>query len=261
MRIAMAEPLDILDERDPLAVPFVGSLFVHGAVIALLFFGWYWMNRAKQTLGDPNPAGGPAYAVSPVHNIPIPQREAPQNPVANDTQSTVPTAPAKQTAEKQPIPDKNAIEIPDKMKRPAERPLHQQQYTKPAPPNQVYSQTRQALASPMYSTPGGAGQVGVGPNSMLGNMYPAYADLVQRQIATNWRTAGLDARSQQAPTIVSFTIQRDGSVRDIRQIQSSGNPSIDSTALRAVYDSNPLPPLPPQIPGGSILAQFTFSLR
>ena len=257
----MAEPLDILDERDPLGFPFVGSLFVHGAVVALLFFGWYWMNRAKETLGDMHPAGGPAYAVSPVHNIPIPHREAPQNPVANDTQSAVPTAPAKQTAEKQPALDKNAIEIPDKMKRKSERPLHQQQYTPPAPQNQVYSHAPQALSSPMYSTPGGAGQVGVGPNSMLGNLYPAYADLVQRQIAGNWRTSGLDARSQQAPTIVSFTIQRDGSVHDIKPIQSSGNPSIDSTAVRAVYDSNPLPPLPPQITGSSILAQFTFSLR
>jgi protein TonB len=257
----MAEPLDILDERDPLGVPFVGSLFVHGAVIALLFLGWYWMNRAKQTLGDLHPAGGPAYSVSPVHNIPIPHREAPQNPVANDTQSTVPTAPAKQTAEKQPVPDKKAIEIPDKPKKQTPRPQHQQQYTQPTPQNQVYSRSPQALSSPMYSAPGGAGQVGVGPNSMLGNLYPAYADLVQRQIAGNWRTSGLDARSQQSPTIVSFTIQRDGNVRDARVIQSSGNPSIDNTALRAVLDSNPLPPLPPQIPGNSILAQFTFSLR
>lgn len=260
MRQVMAEPLDILDERDPLGVPFVGSLFVHGAIVALLFFGWYWMNRAKETLGDPHPAGGPAYAVSPVHNIPIPQREAPQNPVANDTQSTVATAPAKQTAEKQPVPDKNAIEIPDKMKRQAERPVHQQQYTRPAPPNQVYSQTRQALSNPMYSTPGGAGQVGIGPNSMLGNRLGWYAELVRQQIAQNWVTAGLDARSQSAPTIIGFTIQRDGSVRDPRILQSSGNPSIDNTALRAVYDAK-LPALPPQITDNSIAAQFTFNLR
>lgn len=257
----MAEPLDILDERDPLAFPFVSSLFVHGAIVALLFFGWYWMNRAKETLGDIHPAGGPAYAVSPVHNIPIPQREAPQNPVANDTQSTVPTAPAKQTAEKQPVPDKNAIEIPDKKKRPAERPRNQQQYTPPAPQNQVYSQTRQALSSPMYSTPGGAGQVGIGPNSMLGNRLGWYAELVRQRIAEKWVTAGLDGRSQNAPTIVSFTIQHDGTIRNPQVSQSSGNPSIDNTALRAVYDSSPLPALPPQIADSSIAAQFTFNLR
>src|SRR5579875_1216525 len=186
----MPEPLDILDERDPLGMPFVGSLFVHGAVIAVLFAGWYWMNRAKETLGDLHPAGGPAYAVSPVHNIPIPRREAPQNPVANDTQSTVPTAPAKQTTEKQPVPDKKAIEIPERIKRQAPRVTHQQQYTQPAPPNQVYSHSPQALSSPMYSTPGGAGQVGIGPNSMLGTRFGAYSELVQGRIAQAWRKIG-----------------------------------------------------------------------
>lgn len=252
------EHLDILDERDPVAFPFVGSILVHGAVVALLFFGWYWMNRAKETLGDLHPAGGPAYAVSPVHNIPIPQREAPQNPVANDTQSTVPT---KQTAEKPPIPDKNAIEIPEKLKKQASKPLHQQHYTQPAPPNQVYSHSSQALSSPMYSTPGGAGQVGIGPNSMLGNRLGWYAEIVRQRIAQNWRTTGLDARSQRVPTMVSFTILRDGSIRNPQVIQSSGNPSVDNTALRAVYDASPLPALPSQITDSSIPAQFTFSLQ
>jgi TonB family protein len=256
----MAEPLDILDERDPLGLPFVGSIFVHGAVVALLFFGWYWMNRAKEALGDLHPAGGPAYAVSPVHNIPIPQREAPQNPVANDTQSTVPTAPAKQTAEKQPAPDKKAIEIPEKIKKQAPKPLHQQKYTQPAPQNQVYSHAPQALSSPMYSTPGGAGQIGVGPNSMLGNRFGAYSELVRGRIAQSWRTNGLP-HSQPAPTIVGFTIMRDGSVHDARVIQSSGNPSIDNSAWRAVLDSSPLPPFTADIPYSSISAEFTFSLQ
>ncbi len=70
----MAQPIDILDERDPLGFPFVGSLFVHAAVVALLFTGWYWMKQARETLGEPNPGGGPAYSVSPVHSIPIPQQ-------------------------------------------------------------------------------------------------------------------------------------------------------------------------------------------
>jgi TonB family protein len=256
----MSEPLDILDERDPLAMPFVGSVLVHCWVVALLFVGWSWMNHAKETLGDLHPAGGPAYAVSPVHNIPIPQREAPQNPVANDTQSSVPTAPAKQTAEKQPAPDKNAIEIPEKIKKQAPKPLHEQHYTQPAPQNQVYSRSPQALSSPMYSTPGGAGQIGVGPNSMLGNRFGAYSELVRGRIAQAWRTSGLP-HSQPAPTIVSFTILRDGTVRDARVIQSSGNPSIDNSAWRAVLDSSPLPPFTADIPYSSISAEFTFSLQ
>jgi hypothetical protein len=114
----MPQPLDILDQRDPLAGSFVGALAIHVCAIALLFFGWYWANRPKEMLGDPHPAGGPAYSVSPVHNIPIPKRDAPLNPVANDTQSTVPTAPAKQEVEKPPPPpQKDAFELPEKIKR------------------------------------------------------------------------------------------------------------------------------------------------
>jgi periplasmic protein TonB len=258
----MAQPLDILDERDPVGLAFIGALLLHAAVIAGLFFGWYWMNRVRETLGDVHPAGGPAYTVSPVHNIPIPQPQAPPNPVASDTQSLVPPAPAKQNAEKKQIPDKNAVEIPEKkMKREARRPLHQQQYTPPPPPNQVYSHSRQALSSPMYGGQTGAGQVGIGPNSLLGNRLGWYAELVRKRIAQNWRTNGLDSQSQRAPAIVSFFIMRDGSVRSVQLVQSSGNPSIDNTAQRAVYDSSPLPQLPPQITQSYISAQFTFNLR
>ncbi len=259
----MAQPLDILDERDPLGFPFVGSILIHAGVVALLFFGWYWMNQRRETLGELHPAGGPAYAVSPVHNIPIPQREAPANPVANDTQSLVPTLPANLPQERRlQLPDKNAFEIPKKKpKREAEKPIHQQQYQQPAPPNQVYSQSRQALSNPMYSAQSGAGQVGIGPNSPLGNRLGWYAEAVRQRIAQNWQTNGLDARTQSAPAIVSFYIMRDGSVRDVKIAQSSGNPSIDNTAQRAVYNSSPLPPLPLQVSENYISAQFTFNLR
>ena len=54
---------------------------------------------------------------------------------------------------------------------------------------------------------------------------------------------------------------RDGSIRDPKIVQTSGNLEIDNTALRAVYSSNPLPPLPPQVADNDILAEFTFNLR
>jgi protein TonB len=260
----MAEPLDILDERDPLGLPLFGSLLVHSGVIALLFFGWFWMKRAHDTLGDLHPAGGPAYAVSAVHSIPIPQRDAPPNPVANDTQSTVPTAPAKDEAEQKlplTLPDKDIFELPDKLKRKAERPQKQRQYVQPAPPNQVYSRSPQAVSNPMYGMQSGAGQVGIGPDSPLGNRLGWYAELVRQRIAQNWRTNGLDSRSQSSPAVVSFHITRNGTVRSPQIVQSSGNPTIDNTALRAVYDANPLPQLPAQIAENEISAQFTFTLR
>src|SRR3982750_4016396 len=259
----MAEPLDILDERDPLGVPLIGSLLFHGGGVTMVTLSWFWLNhRRGETLGDLNPAGGPAYAVSPVHNIPIPQRQAAPNPVANDTQSTVRSAPAKQEAERKQTPDKNAVQVPGKCKEEAERPQRQQQYQQPAPANQVYGRTRQALSNPMYSAQSGAGQVGIGPNTPLGNNRLGwYAELIRQRIAQNWNTNGLDTRSQRSPAIVSFYIMRDGSVRTPQIVQSSGDYNIDNTALRAVFQSNPLPQLPPQITESYISAQFTFNLR
>ncbi len=258
----MAQRLDILDERDPLALPFFGAILIHAGVIALLFFGWYWMNRTRETFGEQHPAGGPAYAVSAVKNIPIPQREAPPNPVASDTQSMVPTAPAKQEQQKTPPPpDKNTFDLAEKLKKQAPKPVQKQQYTPPAPANQVYSRSRQALSNPMYSQQSGAGQVGIGPNSPLGNRLGWYAEIVRQRIAQNWATNGLDARTKSQPAIVNFYIMRDGSIRTPQILQSSGNPTIDNTALRAVYSANPLPALPPQITESYISAQFTFNLR
>ena len=259
----MPQHMDILDERDPLALPFLGSLIVHGCVIAVFFLGWFWLNEKTETLGDPNPAGGPAYAVSPTKSIPIPQPEAPPNPVAHDTESLVPTAPEKEkeVEKKQPEPPKDAFEIPDKRKPQKEQPHPQQKYLTPAPPNQVYGQTQQAVSNPMYAAQAGAGQVGVSPNSVLGNRVGWYAQLIRDRLAENWQTNGLNARMQSTPAVVSFHILRDGSIRDPRIVQSSGSLEIDNTALRAVYASNPLRPLPPQVTENDILAEFTFNLR
>jgi TonB family protein len=259
----MAYHADILDERDPIGWPFLGAIVVHVGVVVLIYSGWFWMNRHRDTFGELHPAGGPAYAVSAVRTIPIPQNSAPPNPVASDSQSMVPAAPAKQEAQRQtPPPDKNAVAIPDKFRREQPQPTHPQQYRQPAPPNQIYTQSRPAVSNPMYSAAAGAGQVGVGPNTPLGNNRLGwYAELIRQRIAQNWNTNGLDGRLQNSPTVITFTIMRDGTIRDPKVTQSSGNYNIDNTALRAVFQSSPLPQLPPQVTESSITAQFTFNLR
>ena len=258
----MTQPMDILDQKDPLGGPFIGSLLLHLTVVGALFFYWFTMNRPREMLGEQNPGGGPSFTVSPVRSIPIPQQEAPPNPVAHDTQANVPAAPAKQTAAAK-QPDQSLVELQEKTrpKKRAERPEHQQHYVQPAPPNQVYSESGAAVSNPMYAGPSGSGHVGIGPNSPLGTRLGWYAEIVRQRIAQNWRTNGLYGATQMSPAIVSFYIMRDGSIRSVQLIQSSGNPSLDNSALRAVYDSNPLPPLPAQVSENYISAQFTFNLR
>jgi periplasmic protein TonB len=258
----MGQPIDILDERERMTGPFAFAVFLHiGVVMFVLGYGIYAARLGPQ-FGDPNPAGGMAVAVTPVQSIPIPHRQGPQNPVANDTNSVVPAAPAKQEVEKrQPIPDKNAVAIPDRTpKKVAEQPRHKQTYVEPPQPNQVNSRVAPATVNPMYSMSQGGTGVGIGPNSLLGQQYGWYAEMVRKIIARNWVTSGL-AGHQASAAIVGFVISRTGSVSDVKLVQPSGNPAIDNSALRAVYNSNPLPALPAGFAAGSAPAESTFDLR
>ena len=124
------------------------------------------------------------------------------------------------------------------------KPRTESKYAPPPPDNQVFSSVKQAVSNPMYSAPAGGGGVGVTGNTVLGTRFGAYAELLRQRITQAWQRNGLDARSQRDPAIISLTIMQNGSVRDIRLVQTSGNPAIDNSALRALYQANPLPPLP-----------------
>lgn len=58
---------------------------------------------------------------------------------------------------------------------------------------------------------------------------------------------------------VRFTVLRSGQVTGIALEQSSGVPSFDRAALRALYAANPLPPLPPGYARSSITVHLTFA--
>ena len=58
---------------------------------------------------------------------------------------------------------------------------------------------------------------------------------------------------------VRFTIARNGRVEGIQLEESSGVPSFDRAALRALYAANPLPPLPPAYGQPSLTVHLTFA--
>jgi TonB family protein len=63
-----------------------------------------------------------------------------------------------------------------------------------------------------------------------------------------------------AKTVVTFTINRDGSVKNIRISQSSGNRSMDDSAQRALLSIDHFPPLPPDYSGSYVDVIFDFDL-
>jgi TonB family protein len=59
---------------------------------------------------------------------------------------------------------------------------------------------------------------------------------------------------------MTFVIARDGTVKDIRVAQTSGNYSMDTSAQRALLSSSPMPALPNDYSGSYVNVTFDFDL-
>jgi protein TonB len=85
--------------------------------------------------------------------------------------------------------------------------------------------------------------------------YTIYIERMKTLIGTHW------FRPQAVPgiaTTVHFTIDRDGTIRDVKTETSSGNGTFDRAALRAVMEASPLPPLPFAYNGTFLGVHLTF---
>ena len=57
-------------------------------------------------------------------------------------------------------------------------------------------------------------------------------------------------------TLVTFTIERDGTVRDAQIERSSGYASLDQATLDMLRRASPVPPLPANFPGDEIMVSI-----
>src|ERR1700730_10178528 len=93
--------------------------------------------------------------------------------------------------------------------------------------------------------------------------YGWYIDAVRRKINQNWLQSTIDPAIRAARTArctMTFSIARDGTVKDIRVSQTSGNYSLDTSAQRALLSSSPMPPLPNDYSGSFVNVTFDFDL-
>jgi TonB family protein len=89
--------------------------------------------------------------------------------------------------------------------------------------------------------------------------YSYYLEIVQRKIASSWvPPAGLDPRSAEVSTQVWFRIERDGNVQNRYVEEPSGSTYFDTSALRALDQAVPLPPLPAEYPGDYLIMHLRF---
>jgi periplasmic protein TonB len=257
---------DILDQADSLNKPLLGSVALHAAVFGTLLLWGVALSGHRETWGDANSGGPGSVSINVVSKIPLPSRSGIVNPLANDTESAVPTPPPAAKAKQQAPPEEpDAIPIQSrthpKASEVARSAANNWRAKQPDRPNQLYSAAGPALVSPMVGQVGSGG-VGVGQGSPFGNRFGYYVNILQQRIAEKWHTGDVDPRIHTLPAaIVTFDLMRDGSVRNVRVAESSGNQAVDYSAQRAVYDASPFPPLPAGFEKNTATVEFRFELR
>ncbi len=112
------------------------------------------------------------------------------------------------------------------------------------------------------ATQGGMGFTGPGGGGDFGGKFPAYVEALRNRISANWLQSTIDPTVNWAPRAqYTFQILRDGTVTNVQLTQSSGNRSVDNSALRAVLSSNPVSALPSNYSGSSVTVEFWFEFH
>jgi len=112
---------------------------------------------------------------------------------------------------------------------------------------------------PIYGGPVARGEGG----GDFAGRYPWYVQSIVRAISQNWMQNNhrpTVRAARRAKTTVTFSINRDGSVKNIRITEPSGNPSMDDSAQRTLLSIDHFPPLPPDYSGRYVDVIFDFDL-
>ena len=237
----------ILTERErsrPRLFPYAMiAVMLHGGLAGTIFL--VSRNAAAR------PAQLPAVSVRIVQPEPTRQRRRSAAPAAQPTR-----APQKKT----PVPKPE----PTAAKPVATQPPAVEPATRPASENAMAAPDQRATPrpTPVPAPGGGSGlSIGGGDSEQIPGI-PSdfhFAYYVQRMLAlieARWYKPAAPADTKAR---VRFTINRDGRLSRIELESSSGHPSFDRAALRALYATNPLPPLPPAYSKQSLTVHLTFS--
>jgi len=262
----MSARIDILEQHESLRRPIFVSAALHAALFSSVALFTSLGLRGRVQWGTPHSlGGGGSVGITAVRQLPLPARTGVTNPLANDTESRVPLPPKPQPrAVRTPPPDAIPLKAHEAPKKSTY--MRSQQYSPyratPDRPNQLYSDTGQALSSSMFGAQTGTGGVGMGPGSAFGNRFGWYRDLLEQRVGAKWHTDDVDPRLQTAPpVIITFEIQRNGQISNVRLFQGSGNRALDLSAQRAIYEAAPFPKLPDGYERSSANIEFWFQLK
>jgi protein TonB len=260
----MAANAEIFFEHDRWGRNLAWSLTLHGAVVVAIVLYTVIAPGGGTTWGTGG--GGDAIGVSLVSTVPLPASPAPtQNVLANESKGLTESKPKPE--EKAP----DAIPIPDRDAKKKPKPAISASQRKPAPQpveeaeNVVPFGQGGPVSGPygMFNAGGAKGGFGfTGSGGDFGDRYAWYVRVVQQKVAGNWLKYEVDPSITDARRVyVGFDISRDGRPVNVRVEQSSGVPSLDQSAERALERIDTFGPLPSDYSGNKVSVEFWFDYK
>ena len=251
--------------REDLKQPLIASSVAHGILLVIALFSLPFSSGRGEHWGG---VGGSAIQVSAVRNLPgVPLPRPPvvaESRVASESKSLY-------KAEPKPEPVEEKLkEIPrfgeEPKKQPPPRQRARREEPPPLPPGAIPTPSGEggpaALPYTSFQTGGGEGGMAFGSGGAFGGRFPWYVESVQRRISSNWLLSGVDPGVRWAPRVeIAFEVLRDGTVVNIQVTRSSGVPSVDRSAIRAIQDASPLERLPSDYSGNKVFVEFWFDFR
>src|SRR5208337_4277425 len=110
------------------------------------------------------------------------------------------------------------------------------------------------------NTSGGL-KFGEGGSGNFGSRFGWYTDVVARKVHEAWQSEVNPSVSTAKRVYILFDISRSGAPSHIRVEQSSGVPSLDTSAVRALQRIDTFGPLPSGYSGSYVSVEFWFDYR
>jgi colicin import membrane protein len=218
-------------------------------------------------LEAPRPKETPPPKAKPVEDVPPPRsrevaREAPRSELAlpKKVEKETPALDTPATREKliatpPPLPPLTPTPPPSRVPDPP------RVAAPPTPPAPVVAAARPNLEPMRLGRPDAAVSA-TGTISLDVSDFPFtyYLRQVQAKISERWAPPRASAAGGERAVIL-FEIGRDGQIREPAVERSSGNAIYDQSAVRAVMEASPFPPLPPEFKAPSLKVHFGFEFR
>ena len=210
--------------------------------------------------------GGSAMGVTLVSTIPLPANPVQtQSVLATESKGLTQSKPQTHVEEPEavPIPEKNA------KKRPVPQPTATQRKPQPQPVEQASNVVPYGEGGPasgpfsMFSADGAKGGFGfTGGGGDFGSRFAWYVRVVNQKVSENWLKYDVDPRIQNASRVyLTFDIDRAGRPSHVQVEQSSGVPSLDISAVRALQRIDTFGPLPTEYSGSKVSVEFWFDYK